>query len=116
MATQLIINTQTNETTSAPVTDQELIDNYPAYLELSFDGTTNTLSAQLKTRFLNNATRNNVSEVSVWRLMIGDTEYDITTNASGAWSDVIQFVDSEPYDVYALSPDNSNRITIQDGV
>mgnify|MGYP001555605854 CR=1 FL=1 len=112
--TKLIIDVSTGETQQVTVTDAELIATRAKYLFFAFDDATNTLSAQLQSCVLSDDTRANVSDIQTWRVMIGDVETDITTDANGAWSDTVSFVDGASYDVYAIEPDNSNRITIQD--
>lgn len=117
MVTKLIINTQTNEGIQQAVTDAQIIASGGYYLELSWDGSTNTLSAQIKSKVLSDgSSRANISETQTWLLQIGDVEEAIETDVNGAWSDTITFEDSAQYSAYAITPNNSNEVTIQDGV
>lgn len=116
MTTKLVINTLTGQQTIEAVTDAELIASRMPYLALSWDGTSNTLSAQVQTPVLSDGQRNDVSEVQTWLLMVGDVETSITTDVNGLWSDTLTFTDDDDYDVYAISPDNSNTVIVKDGV
>ncbi len=118
MSTRIEVNSQTGQQVEIAVDDAWLLSQRSNYLLLSWDGMTNTLSAQLQTPILTSTLRDDVLEVSTWRLQIGDIIETIDTDINGQWSDTIQFANDDPYSVYALprTEGKSNEITIQDGI
>jgi hypothetical protein len=118
MADRIEINITTGERTAIPIDDTWILANRSSYLELAWDGGTNTLSAQLKTPLLTDDSRDNVSAVETWIITVGDIEpREISTDSNGQWSQVIPFVDNEQYTVFAERHGTpSNIVIIQDGV
>lgn len=118
VATRIEVNSQTGQAIEIAIDDAWLLSQRSNYLLLSWDGATNTLSAQLQTPILTSALRDDVLEVSTWRLQIGDIIEAIETDINGQWSNTIQFANDEPYNVYALprNEGKSNEVTIQDGI
>jgi hypothetical protein len=118
MADRIEINITTGERTAIPIDDTWILANRSSYLELAWDGGTNTLSAQLKTPLLTDDSRDNVLAVETWLITVGDIEpREISTDSNGQWSQVIPFVDNEQYTVFAERHGTpSNIVIIQDGV
>lgn len=119
MADRIVMDLSTREETVVAVDDTWIIANKSRWLELSWDGGTNTLSAQLKTPELTDLSRNDVSEVETWTVTIGETEVEIATDANGQWNDTLEFADpAQQLTVYAAFEGvrSSNEIIVQDGV
>lgn len=110
-------NISTGQITQTDADNAHIIANRPNEVQLTLAdtsksvGETEALSLQMRTHTLADDTQSNVSQVATVKLQIGDKEYEITTDANGAWSDTLEFVHVGTYEIKALSH-ISNTISV----